>query len=855
MKWECDWMRNVNLFVLSFLMIGMSVFADKELKNGLQAQSYKLPLTFERNEGQLGQIDSDTKYFTRGNGYALYFSPQEVVMVLRNQSGGKSISFSHLKIQFIGSKNDSSINGEEELETKSNYLIGNNPQQWRTNISNFAKVSYEGLYPGINAVFYGSQEQLEYDFCVAPGANPKDVCLHIEGAQKLEIDERGNLCIALDKSEVQMNKPIVYQWDNEKKVPVDGQFVLLAKNYVGFAIGSYDPSKTLIIDPIIAYSTFLGGSGADGGIGLIGGGGLGTQNNMGIAVDRDGNAYICGQTSSKNYPTTPCAIQDTFAGGFDACVTKINCDGTKIIFSTYLGGSGFDGANAIAVDCEKNIYITGQTSSPNFPGTGFATIQPTSTGFQKHVSGTLGNAFLTKLDPSGKTILYSTYCGGFGEHGGNPNSVKGDVGSGIAVDDKGNAYFTGSTSSDTFPVTPGAFQTTYNGGIWDAFIVKVDTKKRGKSSLIYSTFLGGIDEDRAFGIAIDSCGNAYITGHTDSTNFPVKNALQPTYGEGNRDCFLTKLNSTGSDLIFSTYCGSDGNDQAFSIALDKCDNIYITGLTNSTPNSNPQNPNFPSTNNAFQRLPQGDFLNAFITKFNAEGTAILFSTYFGGSNGFTFANSIGLDRFGNPCISGQTSATNLPTKNATQPVYGGGDSDGFVAKLSSDLSKLFFSTFLGGSMDDDAFSIALDWRGDVYIGGATDSTNFFTTRGVFQPTYGGGPLDIFVTKFAFRACPPENLTGFQRRRKNRIINILKWDAPTKGLSISFYEVATNSEFTDECIIGIVPANCESLRFAIGPLAKRKSYTYFVRSVDELSNASDPVKVTIRTIKHRCFGRR
>jgi len=844
-------MKGFLFFFLALLMICLTSFTNERLPNGVKAEKYKLPLTFEKNEGQ---IVSDAAYFTRGNGYALYFNSHEIVFHLQNQAE-KFIPYAQLKIQFAGATKNPNISGKEEQETKSNYLIGNNPEKWRTNISHFAKVSYDGLYPGIDAIFYGNQEQLEYDFSIAPGADPSNACLHFEGAKNLVIDENGDLLVSLENSKVKMNKPVVYQVIDEKQVHVNGKFILLAKDDVGFDIGVYDLSKTLIIDPVISFSSFLGGSNIDGGLGTITGttGGSGRQDNMSIAVDCEGNSYICGQTASTNYPTTTGAVQTNFGTGtFDACVTKINPDGTKIIFSTFLGGNNYSGANAIAVDACRNVYITGQTTSTDFPGTGSATIQPTTTGFQQQIRGTKGNAFLTKLDPTGQTILYSTYCGGLGEGGGNfPTGVFGDVGSVITVDNCGNAYFAGSTSSFSFPVTPHAFQTTYGGGPWDAFVTKVDTCLTGAASLIYSTYLGGNNTDRAFGIAIDSCGNAYVTGQTNSSNFPVVNALQPVYGGGSRDCFLTKINPYGSGLIFSTYCGGTGNDRAFGISLDGCNNIYITGQTTSTAGSNPSNPNFPSTANAFQPNLAGTNLNAFVTKFNAEGSKILASTYFGGSTPFdgntpqTYATSLRVDRFGFAYITGLTAVTDLPTMNPTQSTFGGGLSDAFVAKFNPDLSQLVFSTYLGGSSDDLGYGIALDKNGSVYVAGATaSSTTFPITPGVFQPTYGGGASDIFVTKYLFLVFPPQNLIGFQGKRGGKNVDILEWDAPTKGFPTLCFQVAKDPCF--DCIIGTIPGGCPCVKFITKSNNLRKRHKYFVRTIDNQGNASEPVQVVAKS---------
>jgi hypothetical protein len=449
--------------------------------------------------------------------------------------------------------------------------------------------------------------------------------------------------------EVIFHKPLVYQpTTNDEttgthKGVIDGKFVLTAAQQVRFQIAAYDRSKPLVIDPTLAYSTYLGGRGDDEG--------------FGIAVDAAGNAYVTGHTASTNFPTTPGAFQTTFGGGFgDAFVSKLNAAGSALLYSTYLGGSTDDLGSGIAIDASGDAYVTGHTDSSNFPTTAGA-FQTTSGGFT--------DAFVSKLNTVGSALLYSTYLGG----------SDGELGNSIAVDASGNAYVTGQTNSTNFPITAGAFQTTIGGGGLDAFVSKLNA---AGSALLYSTYLGGRDVEGGNGIAVDASGNAYVTGGTLSSNFPVTpGAFQTTCPECNNhivgDTFVSKLNPVGSALVYSTYLGGSGQDGDFGIAVDASGNAYVTGFTSSS--------DFPTTPGAFQTTLKGS-QNAFFSKLNASGSALLYSTYLGGSSG-DIGDRIAVDASGNAYVTGATASSNYPTTpGAFQTAFGGGTLDAFVSKFS-----------------------------------------------------------------------------------------------------------------------------------------------------------------------------
>src|SRR5213593_2593929 len=460
----------------------------------------KLPLSFEANAGQ---ADPQVKFLSRGSGYTLFLTPTEAVLTLtkadahakRRISGEATLvepekrAATVLRMKLLGANPTPSVTGVEELPGRSNYFIGNDSKKWRANVPTYAKVEYRDVYPGVNLVYYGNQRQLEYDFVVSPGADPKAITLAFDGVDGAAIDGLGDLVLRADGGEVRLRKPFVYQDHDGQRAVIPTRYVLKAERQVAFEVAAYDATKPLIIDPVLAYSTYLGGSATDIG--------------HGIAVDAAGNAYVTGDANSSDFPTTLGAFQPTGRG--PAFVTKLNATGSALAYSTYLG-NGNGNASAIAVDAAGNAYVTG-IAGPNFP--------TTPGTFQTTPGGGLADAFVTKLDPTGSALVYSTYLGGSST----------DDGHGIAVDPNCsvncNAYVTGETASRDFPTTPGAAQTTFGGvGLigFDAFVTKLNPTG---SALVYSTYLGGSVDDSGFGIAVDAAGNAYVTGLTTSSDFPT----------------------------------------------------------------------------------------------------------------------------------------------------------------------------------------------------------------------------------------------------------------------------------------------------------------------------------------------
>ena len=500
----------------------------------------KLPLSFQENRGQ---AEPEVKFIARSDGYSLYLTPAETILLLTEKvstetnTGEPALSFQDrmetqedkvtlrkLRLNLAGANERMEISGEAELPGKANYFIGADPAGWHTDIPTYAKVKYKNVYPGVDMVYYGHQGRLEYDFVVAPGADPGRIALAIEGSELLQVNDRGDLVVTAGDGQIAFCKPFAYQTVNNRQQEVAADYALVDER-VCFQLGEYDPGRELIIDPVLVYSTYLGGAGQDQG--------------NGIAVDAAGNVYVTGFTTSTNTPgpgfPTMNPIQVDNNGSFDVFVTKINAAGNALVYSTYLGGTGLDQGNGVAVNAAGNAIVTGRTQSTNFP---------TLNAIQLNNNG-LDDVFVTKINAAGNALVYSTYLGG----------SSADFGNAIAVDSAGNAYVTGSTGSSNTPgpgfPTLNPIQTDNNGAI-DAFVTKINAT----GALVYSTYLGGSNFDFGFGIAVDTAGSAYVTGTTTSSNtpgpgFPTMNPIQSDNNGGN-DAFVTKINAAGNALVYST---------------------------------------------------------------------------------------------------------------------------------------------------------------------------------------------------------------------------------------------------------------------------------------------------------------
>ena len=654
------------------------------------AHAYQLPLTFEVNQGQ---TDDEVDFLARGPGYNIFLTATEAVFALPKASA-KSGQRPVMRMRLIGSAADPVVQGVDALPGKVNYFRGQDSASWQTKVPTYRRVKYSAVYPGIDLVYYGQSKQLEYDFILAPGADAGAIRLAFAGVEQTTVDARGDLVLKTAGEPLRFQKPIIYQIEGGRRHTVEGGYVHRSRHQIGFRVGAYDRTRPLIIDPVLSYSTYLGGSGHDYG--------------HGIAVDATGAVYVSGFTKSADFPTVN-AVQPALNTGEDMFVAKLTPDGTALVYATYLGGSSGDSGqgvvvHSIAVDSAGAAFVSAITYSSDFP---------TANAFQSANKGS-GDAVVVKLSPDGSRLIYSTYLGGSGV----------ETTAAIAVDLAGAAYIAGGTGSPDFPTVNALQPWPGNVGQSNAFVAKLAADG---SALLYSTFLGGTSQHEANDIAVDSLGAAYVIGTTESADFPSVNPLPAPGGEW--DAFVTKLAPDGTRLIYSTHLGGSGFEEGYGIAIDASGAAYVTGRTNSR--------DFPTMNPPQPQL--GGDIDAFVVKIAPEGGAMIYGTYLGGSV-FDVGSHIAVDTAGAAYVTGFTgfNSSDFPTMNPIQGALrgGGGAFDAFVSKLSADGTSLIYSTYLGGSGSEAGSSIATDASGAAYVTGNTTSTNFPTTPTALQPKFG-----------------------------------------------------------------------------------------------------------------------
>ncbi len=705
-----------------------------------------LPLRFEENS--TATPHRNAKFIARGPNFLLSLAPDQSWMEWNGPEGRRA----NVRTRLQGGDPDAHMEAENRLPGTANYFLGTTPS-WRTDVTGFGRIRYRQVYPGIDLVFHGEQGKLEYDFILAPHADPSKIRLELQGHRSARVSSEGDLIVSTDAGDIQWKRPEIYQDSNGSPSEVTGRFELTGKNSVRFAIGSYDHTRALVIDPVLKYATYIGHKGNDSA--------------RGIAVDGAGNVYVAGSTSTSDLETKS-ALQPNFGGMTtgpltgDGFVAKFNSSGT-LQYLTYLGGSFDDSIFALTVDPAGDAYVTGGTNSSDFP-----TVNPFQANFAG-MGGSIarsGDVFVAKLNPSGNKLLYSTYLGG----------TLDDVGLAIAVDAAGNAYIGGATASPNFPLTPGggAYQTIFGGAggepirhetdtvpEWepgDAFAAKLDPTG---SKLLFSTYLGGFQDEAALSIAVDASHNVYVGGCTISSNFPTKNAMQSNYGGAEvqnfffslGDGFITKLNPNGTDAVYSTYFGGAGDDCITSIAVDSAGAVYMTGTTTTT--------NLKTSPGAFQSVFGGyytlpftiamEFGDAFAAKLDPSGSKLNYLTYLGGgyNDGGT---AIAVDSSGDAYITGFTDSPNFPVTPGALQSKSAGDGgiglylfygDAFLAVVNPTGTALYYSSYYGGNEDERTFGLALDSSGTVYIVGNTVSTNLPTTANAFQKTPGGFDGHVF----------------------------------------------------------------------------------------------------------------
>ena len=686
--------------------------ADQATQARLTEAYRSLSFSFEPN---LGQSDARVKFLARTRGLTVFLTATDTVL-----STGRTA----VRMRLVGANSAARIQGLDELPGRSHSFIGRDPSRWRTNVPTYARVAYRDIYPGIDLVYYGTQErQLEYDFVVGPGADPRAIRLTFDGVDRLELNGTGDLVLHVGDTSLRFGKPLVYQGSEGARRKVAGRWAFENRTTVGFHVGSYDARRPLVIDPTIALATYVGGAGTD--------------QAFAIAIDASASVYLTGNTTSLDFPTTLGAFQGTPRGGSDAFVVKLNSTFTARTYSTYLGGTtGDDAGRGIAVDATGSAYVTGFTASTDFPTTPGA--------FQTAFGGGGLDAFVVKLNPAGSGLVYGTYLGGAGS----------DVGLGIAIDAGQNAYVTGGTRSANFP-TLGAFQGTLAGGR-DAFVTKLNVTG---AALTYSTYLGGAGTDVGNAIATDGTGAAYITGSTTCASLPcvlppadfpttpgVVQATRPV-GEaaGVTDAFVTKLTPAGV-RSYSTLLGGTLGDEGLAIKVDAVGNAYVTGGTSSggaPPAGFPVTAGFDNFTGATQ---------AFLTKLDPAGAVILFSrsaptgtlnsvSRDAGLAPPSVSTSIGLDAAGNVYVSGSETRAGSSAARLT---------DAFIIVFNPAFALLSPEFFVGGTGDDLGLALAVDTTGNVFLAGETTSADFPFTPGAVQVAFGGG-TDGFAAKIITEA--------------------------------------------------------------------------------------------------------
>jgi uncharacterized repeat protein (TIGR01451 family) len=686
-------------------------------------------LSFEPNVGQTAPA---VRFLARGPQGVLFLTTAAAVTLRRRSAADGGVQpadrdepptlgapttppgeTASMQLKLVGGNPTPRAEGMDKLRGQSNYFLGHDPARWRTGIGHYARVKYDEVYPGIDVIFYGSHGHLEYDFLVAPGAEERRIRFELNGAGAARVDEDGNLIIDLGGAEVRQSRPVVYQdWDHRRHF-LSGRYAVHGRQ-IAFDIAGRRNDKPLVIDPVLSYASFLGGGDIDVG--------------HAVAVDAQDNVYVTGETASLNFPTAK-AEQPVNAGGSDAFITKLDPAG-NVLFSTYLGGSGNENdfrsgveSSGIAADAAGHVYVTGRTSSLDFP---------VVNAVLPNYGGGDYDGFVAMISAGGDTLLYATYLGGEAN----------DSSNGIAVDGTGAIYVTGGTRSfNDFPITAGAYQPNSNGQL-DAFVAKLDPSHSGPASLVYATYLGGQGIDRGTAVAVDASGNAHVVGRTESPDFPTTNALQAIYG-GGADAFVAVLNSSGTGLIAATFLGGSGLDVANGVVVDVAGNTYITGETASA--------DFPIVN-GFQPTNAGSS-DAFVAQLDPTGTALLYATYLGGS-GLDRGTSLTLDVAAHIVITGETSSDDFPQVNAFQPARGGGK-DVFVARIDPvqpGPASLQYASYLGGRADDVAFGLAVNSAGDAWVVGQTASADFPITNGI-QAKYGGGPSDAFIARVSNATTP------------------------------------------------------------------------------------------------------
>jgi hypothetical protein len=808
------------LTLLATVVVNESVFSNLHAEAQTASQSvgshipqvpngYALPLTFERNQGQ---TQPQVKFLSRGRGYTAFLTADGMVLSLRSAKAAtsptpptaaaqKSLpSVATLQFKLVGAAKNPVAMGEDPQPGKVNYFIGNDPKKWRTNVATYARVRYRNVYPGIDLVYYGNHRQIEYDFAVSPKADASRIQFEIKGAKNVHLDGNGDLVLKTGTGELHFQNPAIYQESNGARTPLQGGYVMQDSTHVGFQLAPRDASKTTVIDPVLVYSTYLGGSGDD--------------QPTGIAVDSSGSVYVAGYTDSADFPLA--TLGSLPASSTHVFVAKFDVTGSNLVYADYLGGSNQDYGYALALDSANEVYVTGSTASSDFPMVN---------AYQSTYPGSF-NAFLTRISADGSSLLYSTYFGGNGS----------DIPASVAIDSSSDALIAGNTSSTNLPVSS-AYQSTVSpngGGVWGNYGFVTKFSPDG-SQLIYSTYLGGSSNvayncggtpcwpsptSAITGLALDGSGSAYVAGNTNTYDFPTTGGAYITTDSTQQDGivgFVSKFNGSGA-LQYSTYFYESSGiyTTVSAIAADSLGSAYITGLAFS-------DGTFPLTSTTIcDPSVYGEACSyAFVTKFDSAGATLLYSTFLGPNN-YASPAAIALDANNDAYVLATSSSNTFGLVNGIEAYTSGNDA--LIAEIDPAAASQLFATFLGGSSDENSSSMALDSNGNIYVTGNTDSTDFPITQGAFQ-TILGGATDAFIAKIApasaaaVSAAPlsldfsPQSLSTTSSAQ-----TVLLRNMGSAALTISSITSTANFAETDNCSPGVPAAGSCNLSVTFSPTA-------------------------------------